>query len=280
MTGMRRVWMAAGLLAVAANCTLTQKASDLETGVAKALVSEEQEAQLGEQVHHELEKQGVKLSQDPVVNKYAEGLLAQLTPRAARDRQTSWHVHVIDDAKTVNAFATPGGHLYVYTGLLLTADNESEVVGVIAHEVGHVVARHAARQLVAQYGLQSVAQLALGENPGLLSQVAAGTLGNGVLLAHSRHDENEADTYAVQYAAAANYDPRGIAMFFRKLPGKKDPRVDRVMAYLQTHPATPDRIEHVNQVIAREHLAGSKVGVAELASIKQRLQGMTPVSSR
>lgn len=280
MKSIHRVWLAAALLAVAANCSLTQRA-EAELVVAKALVSDEQESQLGEQIHQELHAQGVKLSTDPVVTQYAERLLAQITPLAKKDRHTTWHVHVIDDPKTVNAFATPGGHLYLYTGLLLTADNESEVMGVLSHEVGHVVARHAARSMVAQYGLSAIASLALGQNPNLLEQVAAAVVANGTLLAHSRADENEADLYAVRYSAAAGYDPRGIAMFFRKLPGKNDnPKTQRLLSYLQTHPATPDRIEHVNQVIAREHLSGAKVGAQELAPIKQRLQVGTPVSSR
>ena len=279
MKSIHRVWLSAGLLALAANCSLTAQLPEAEIAVAKALVSDEQENQLGLQFHQELEAQGIKLSKDPVVTKYAEGLLAQLTPYAKKDRDTEWHVHVIDDPKTVNAFATPGGHLYVYTGLLLTADNESEVVGVLAHEVGHVVRRHSARQLVSQYGLQTIAAVALGENPNMLKQIGAAVVSNGTLLAHSRADENEADVCAVRYSAAAGYDPRGIAMFFRKLPAKSG-SLNKVLTYLQTHPATADRIENVNQVIAREHLAGSKVGVQELAAIKQHLSMGAPVSWR
>src|SRR5439155_11563912 len=121
-----------------------------ETAVAKALISEEQEAMIGEQLHQELAKQNVKMSTDPLVNQYVAGLLEKIKPLAMQERKTDLHVHVIDDLKTVSAFATPGGHVYVYTGLLTTADNEAEVVGVLSHEVGHVVARHAARQIVAQ----------------------------------------------------------------------------------------------------------------------------------
>ncbi len=279
MRSIHRVWLAAGLLAVAANCSLTQSLPEAELAVAKVLVSDEQEKQLGLQVHQELEQEGVKLSKDPVVTKYVDGLVAQIVPHAKKDRDTDYHVHVIDDPKTVNAFATPGGHLYVYTGLLLSADNESEVVGVMAHEVGHVVRRHSARQLVAQYGLQTIAAVALGENPNMLKQIGAAIVANGAILAHSRADEHEADLYAVRYAAKAGYDPRGIAMFFRKLPAKSG-TLNKVLTYLQTHPATTDRIENVNQIIAREHLSGSKVGQAELQAIKQHLQMGAPVSWR
>jgi beta-barrel assembly-enhancing protease len=279
MRSIHRVWLAAGLLAVAANCSLTQQLPEAEIAVAKALVSDEQEAQLGQQIHQELQAEGMKFSNDPVLTKYVEGLVAKIAPYARKDRDVPFTVHVIEDPKTVNAFVTPGGHVYVYTGLLLAADNESEVLGVLAHELGHVVRRHAARQLVAQFGLQTVAALALGENPNVLKQVGAAIVANGALLANSRGDEKEADTYAVRYTAQAGYDPRGIAMFFRKLPAKSG-TLNKLLTYLQTHPATPDRIEHVNQVIAREHLAGSKVGKEELQAIKQHLQTGAPVSWR
>lgn len=279
MRSIHRVWLSAGLLALIANCSLTSQLPEAELAVAKALVSDDQEKQLGAQVHQQLEADGVKLSKDPVVNKYAEGLLAQLLPHARKDRETDWHVHVIDDPKTVNAFATPGGHLYLYTGLLLTADNESEVVGVLAHEVGHVVRRHSARQLVAQYGLQTVAAVALGSDPNMLKQISAAVVANGAILAHSRADENEADVYAVRYSAAAGYDPRGIAMFFRKLPAKSG-TLNKLLTYVQTHPASADRIENVNAVIAREHLSGAKIGEAELKAMKQHLTMGAPVSWR
>jgi beta-barrel assembly-enhancing protease len=279
MKSIHRVWLAAGILAVAANCSLTQQLPEAELAVAKALVSDEQENQIGEQIHQQLNAEGIKLSKDPVVTKYAEGLLAQLTPHAKKDRDTSWHVHVVEDPKTVNAFATPGGHLYIYTGLLLAADNESEVIGVLAHEVGHVVRRHSARQLVAQYGLQTVAAVALGQDANMLKQITAAVVANGAILAHSRADENEADVYAVRYAAQAGYDPRGIAMFFRKLPAKNG-TLNKVLTYTQTHPATPDRIEKVNATIAREHLAGSKLGKPELDALKQHLAMGAPVSWR
>src|SRR6185503_4830008 len=145
-----------------------------ETAIAEALISDQQEAQLGLQVKSQLEKEGIRYLQDAVVKDYVTNIFRRIMPFAEKDRPgVHWNLYVIDDMKTVNAFATPGGNLYVYTGLLNAADNEAEVAGVLAHEAGHVVARHSARQLVNAYGLQTVAQLALGQNPGLMQQVAA-----------------------------------------------------------------------------------------------------------
>ena len=279
MTSIHRAWPRAALLAVALSCTTIEGREDAEIAVADALISDQQEAQLGAQIHHELEREGVRFSRDPVVTKYVEGLFAQLVPFARKDRDAPYHIHVIDDPKTVNAFATPGGHLYLYSGLLAAASTESEVVGVLAHELGHVVAHHSARQMVKQYGLQTIAALALGQDPNLLAVVGANLLASGALLAHSRADELEADTYAVRYSAAADYDPRGIALFFRRLPTIEG-RWGKVLSWLQTHPTPPDRIEWVNQVIARERLSGAKVGAESLQPIKERIASQLPVSRR
>src|SRR5689334_1885744 len=116
-----------------------------ETAVADVLISDEQEAQLGQQFHDELAKENVKYLNDAVVTGYVQGIVNKLEPQARQERNVALKLFVIDDPKTVNAFATPGGYLYVYTGLLLAADNEAEVAGVMGHEIGHVIGRHIAR---------------------------------------------------------------------------------------------------------------------------------------
>src|ERR1700687_5397749 len=142
------VWLTAVFLALAAGvgCSARQRV-DFETAAAKALVSDEQEQQLGLQVKDELEqKQHVKYVTDPVINSYVQSVIDRILPLAKKDRPNQkWELHVIDDLKTVNAFATPGGYIYVYSGLLVEAGNEAELAGVLAHESGHVVARHIAR---------------------------------------------------------------------------------------------------------------------------------------
>src|SRR6185295_7801264 len=159
-------------------------------GMAKALVSDEEEAQLGAQVKQELEKQGTKYIQDPEIVNYVRGVAQKIFVSADKDRPgVKWQVYVIDDPKQVNAFATPGGYLYVFTGLLAAADNEAEVIGVMGHEVGHVLARHFARQLVQTYTLQGLLAVILGDNPNVLAELAANLAAQGFLLKHSREDE-------------------------------------------------------------------------------------------
>ncbi len=273
---MFRSLLIAGALTLSA-CTAHQRIAT-ETAIADALISEEQERQLGEQVHAELERQGIRYVDDPVVLSFVDGIAGRILSIARKERSSPWHVHVVDDLNTVNAFATPGGHIYVYTGLLAAAGSEAEIAGVLAHEAGHVVARHSARQLVHAYGLQTVAALALGQDPSLLQQLGASLASTGVLLAHSRAAENEADAYAVRYASAAGYDPHGIAQFFEKLL-QQSGRTPKVLTWLSTHPATEDRIANVNRMIAEQGLTGSYQGSGQLQAIQQRLNA-APVSAR
>lgn len=243
----------------------------VEKGAATVLVSDEQEKQLGLQVRQELDKQGVKYLNDPQVVDYVKRMATPILQAANSERKgVDWQISVIDDPKTVNAFATPGGYVYVYTGLLLTAANEGEVAGVLAHEAGHVVARHSARQLVNAYGLQTVAEMALGKNPGAVSQVAAAIVGNGALLAHSRNDETEADELGARFSSAAGYDPHGLVTFFQKLMAEQG-KTPKILTWLSTHPATEDRIQHVNQYIAQNNLRGSKTDSPEFQAAKARI---------
>jgi predicted Zn-dependent protease len=255
----------------AASCATTGLGS-VEKGVAEVLISPDDENKLGLQFKQELEqKQHVVYYNDPAVVNYVRGVADRVITFGKRDRpDVQWQVNVIDDSKTVNAFATPGGYLYVYSGLIMAADNEAELAGVMAHETGHVVARHSARQMVDAYGLQAVTELAFGKNPGLLGQVASGVGTKGFMLANSRSDETEADEYGARYAAAAGYDPHGLVTFFGKLRAQEG-NSPRFLAILSDHPATPDRIDHVNAYIAQKGLRGTNTGATAFGPIKQRV---------
>ncbi len=245
-----------------------------EKAAAELLISDEQEDQIGLQVKQELEqKQHIQYVQDPAIVDYVNRIATPLLQEASRDRKgVKWKVSVINDPKTVNAFATPGGYLYVYTGLLLAADNEAQVAGVLAHEAGHVVGRHSARAMVNAFGLQAITQLALGKNPGAAAQVAAQLVGGGAMLAHSRSEETEADEYGARYAAGVNYDPRALITFFEKLQ-KMQGSTPGVLKWLSDHPTNAERINHLEQYIAQHGLHGTEIGAERLAPIKQKLGG-------
>lgn len=256
------------LLVLNLGCTAMQRRS-AEKAVAQVLISQEQESQLGLQVHDELLKQNTKFLQNPAVTQYVEGLAGKLIVQSERDRPLRWSWFVIDDPSTVNAFATPGARVYVYSGLLLAAQNEAEVVGVLGHEMGHVVGRHSARQLVASYGLQTLTQVALGNDAADLTKIAAALAGKGAQLAYGRDMELEADHDGARYASGAGYDPRGLATFFQKLEGSGGG--GGVLTFLSTHPAPSDRIAAVNAQIASQSLAGTELGVASLKAAQAQL---------
>ncbi|HEX5746071.1 MAG TPA: M48 family metallopeptidase [Archangium sp.] len=240
---------------------------------AALLISDQQEAQLGMQVKQELEtKEKIKYVEDPAVVEYVNNLAKPILQAANRDRaNVKWKVSVIDDPKTVNAFATPGGYLYVYTGLLLAADNEAELAGVLGHEAAHVTGRHSAQALILQYGQQAIIEAALGKNPGTAAQIASSLAGTGTGLAFSRSNETEADELGAKYTSAAGYDPHGLVTFFQKLASAEG-KTPGFMKWLSTHPPSADRVQHLNSYIAKNHLTGSNQGTGGLAAIKARLK--------
>jgi predicted Zn-dependent protease len=249
----------------------------VETTAAKALISPEQAKQVGLQVQSELEKQGVQFVKDGTVDgwvaKVADPLFA--VARKARPDLKDWRVHVIDDPKTVNAFATTGGDLYVYSGLILLADDGAELAGVIAHEIGHVALYHVQRQMVDAVGLEALAALALGKNPGVASQLVAGVGGKMAMLANSRGDEKQADDWGVVHANEAGYDPRGLVRFFEKLQAQEG-HAPQALRWLSDHPTTPSRIQDIESEIQRNQLHATGQGPGGLDAVKAALGRLPP----
>ncbi|MDP2315751.1 MAG: M48 family metallopeptidase [Pseudomonadota bacterium] len=279
---MRRWWLVAALaLSVggAPACTARQRVK-LETKVATALVSEAQEREIGRQIHKELDHQGVEYVRDPFVVDYVEDIVARLATEVRREGATDEvHVHVIDDLKIVNAFATPGGHLYVFSGLLLAAGDEAEVAGVLGHELGHIVAKHPARRLALAMGYQALASLALGRDPEEIKQVAASLLGGGVLAAHGRGEENEADQLGIAYLHRAGYDPAGLVRFFKRVREMQgDPPA--VLIWLSSHPATGARIDRVREIIRGRGWEGGEEGKDVHQRVQRALRPPAPTRGR
>jgi predicted Zn-dependent protease len=270
-----RNWTIVPVLSIAvtaAACAGAQRVQT-ETALAKVLVSDAEAEKIGEQVHVELEKQGVRYVRDSTVTTYVEALGQKIFDLARDDRPgVDYHVHVIDDPKSVNAFATPGGHIYIYSGLLLAAANEAELAGVLGHETGHVAGRHVERAMVNAYGLQALSALALGENPSAAAAIAASLTGTGLLRAHSRSEEIEADEYGARYLSRLGYDPHAMITFFQKLQ-QSEGRSPRALGWLHTHPVTSERIENLQDYIARNGLKGGTLNAERHRSIQSRLAG-------
>jgi predicted Zn-dependent protease len=205
------------------------------------LISIEDEWTLGNQLAQEVAKE-VRLSNDPVLNDYVTSVGRRIIAQTpAPFNQLPWDFHVVVDP-SVNAFAIPGGHVYVNTGLIATATNASELASVMAHEISHVVARHSTEQISRQYGLSIIAGLVLGQNPGQLTQIAAQIVATGAVARFSRDAEREADKLGIQFMAAAGFNPNGMVTMFEKLLAQQKSEPSRVEQFFSSHPLTEERV--------------------------------------
>ncbi len=259
------------LLALAATsvglnaCKTTTGAVNKTTeAAARVLLPPSEEVKLGAQLSAETEKE-LTIHADADVQKYISAL-GQKVAAAAKGRTPdgiTFTFKVVDDPATVNAFAMPGGYIYIYSGLLLKAESEAEVIGVLGHEVAHVTQRHVAERLVAAYGLQTVTDMAIGKNPGQLSQIAAGLAANGYLLKYGRDQERESDRVGLSYVLRAGYNPQGMVSFFEKLAagGPRPPVI------LSSHPDPADRAEELQKLIAKQSSVPKKTGEEEFEAM-------------
>lgn len=142
---------------------------------------------------------------------------------------------------------------------------------VVAHEIAHVTSRHVAQRMVQAYGLEAIASVALGENPGMLEKMVAGLLVQGTLLKNSRDDESEADEKGVGAVSRAGFDPNGLVDFFRVLQAGEG-NLPAVLAFLSDHPATSDRIQALQAQIREQRLGGKERNPQSLQAIQARLR--------
>ncbi len=166
-----------------------------------------------------------------------------------------WSVKIVNADNVQNAFACPGGKLYVYTGLIKYLDNEAQLAGVMAHEIAHAAARHSSKQIAKSNTIDWGTSLALGKNPGAIASMVAQIAGGVGNLAFSRSDESEADALAVYYLSNTDYNPLGVAGFFQKL--QAEGQGSQGPTFLSTHPSSSDRIQRIQ---AAWQANGSKKG--------------------
>ncbi len=196
---------------------------------------------MGKQYAQQVES-GAKLVTDPVVTEYVNRLGQNLVRNS--DARVPFTIKVID-SDDINAFALPGGFFYVNSGLILNADNDAELAGVMAHEIGHVAACHAAREQTRGElaNLASIPLIFVGGGIGYAVQNAAGLLVPAGFLKFSREFEAQADYLGLQYMYKAGYDPQAFIDFFEKIEAKEKKKPGLLDRTFETHPPTPDRIE-------------------------------------
>src|SRR6266542_3268022 len=206
----------------------------------KMAAGTEKEVRIGRQVAAEVDKEA-KFVDDPIITEYVNRVGLNIVLHS--DAKVPFTIKVIDSDE-VNAFALPGGFFYVNKGLILAADNEAELAGVMAHEIGHVAARHAMENQTKATFLEYLAlggSIFLGGIPGLIYQNTAGLGLLGAFMKFSRSAEEEADKLGVQYMYAAGYDPTAMATMFEKLEAKNKKKPGLIARAFASHPAPPER---------------------------------------
>lgn len=179
-----------------------------------------------------------------------------------------WKLYIIQDDNVQNAFCTPGGYIYVYTGLIKYLDNASSLAGVLGHEMAHADRRHSTQQLTKQYGISLLVSVVAGTtNAGQLAEIA----GNLTSLAFSREHEKDADEHSVIYLCPTQYRADGAADFFQKIEAQGG---SNIPAFLSTHPNPDNRIVNIqakDNTLGCNNSPGNQVELTEYAAFKANL---------
>ena len=214
----------------------------------------------------------LKLVDDPVVNEYVNRIGQNLVRNS--DAKVPFTIKVVDD-DSINAMALPGGFLYVNTGLILAADDETELAGAMAHEIAHVALRHATRQMTrAQIlNLATVPLVVVSGLPGIIGPQVANLALPATLLRFNRNFEAEADYFGLQYMYKTGYDPNALLTFFEKIAAREKKKPGMLSKAFATHPQTPDRMRKSQEEIAsilppRDHYVET---TSEFSEVKARL---------
>ncbi len=247
---------------------------DRDVGNGVNFYSVEKEIALGKGMAAEVERQA-KVIDDPILAEYVNRVGQNLVRNS--DAKVPFTIKLLDSDE-VNAFALPGGFLFVNTGLILKADSESELAGVLAHEIAHVAARHGTRQASRGQlaGIASVPLIFVGGWAGYGAWQGANLAIPLCFLNFSRAFEREADYLGLQYLYKAGYDPTSFVDFFEKLQSMETRKPGSVSKAFSTHPMTDDRIKAAQEEIRRILIAKPEyvVNTSEFNDVKKRLASL------
>jgi predicted Zn-dependent protease len=215
------------------------------------------------------------LLRNPEAIAYVQRIVNQLisAPDVKYRGTFAYKAEIINDDRTVNAFCTPGGYIYVYTGLLTMLDNEAALAGVLGHEIAHAELRHSTSRMTKAYGIQLLMEIALGNNANRHVELAANAFAGLGLLKNSRNDEMEADEFSFRYMRSTSWYPGAITYFFDKVKGRRAGDLERL---LSTHPLPQDRIEATERRVRDANVpppSESSLNARGYTAFKQVLSG-------
>jgi predicted Zn-dependent protease len=234
------------------------------------LVSVNDEVAIGRKAQQDVRRQVPSL-RDATVNSYIDNLGRRIAARADGPRYP--YTFDVANKRDINAFALPGGPIWVHRGLIDAAQNEAQLAGVIAHEVAHIANRHAAEQMTkgtfANVGLGLLGAFLGNGTGGQIAQLGAGFAANATMMKFSRDHEREADVKALQYMKRAGYDPRGMVEFLQVLRSRQGRDPGSVRTFFSSHPAPAERVARLQQQANR--LAGGRRDSQAFRNVQVRL---------
>lgn len=265
---MKNVMIAIGMFGLV---TLHSSCSNVGKGkTGFNLFTIQQDRELGAQVAMELEGNPQEYpildsSRNVAAYKYLYDMRDKIlnSGKVIHQKEFQWRLRIIHDDNTLNAFCTPGGYIYVYTGLIRFLDAEDQLAGVMGHEIAHADFRHSTRQITQMYGLQMMLNVLAGDRDALKT-ITGGLIG----LRFSRKHETEADEASVHYLCPTDWDAAGGAKFFQKiteLGGAKPPE------FLSTHPSPDNRIDNFYNIKIAQGCSGDKENKDRYTQFKSTL---------
>lgn len=198
--------------------------------------------------------------------KYMYQIRDEIFTNAAVDYETTfkWKIAIIKDDNVLNAFCTPGGYIYVYTGIIKYLDKEDDFAGVLGHEIGHAALRHSTDAMAREQGINTLIQIVLGKNPGVLATLAK----NLSSLKYSRCHETQSDEYSVIMLKNSKYKCDGAASFFKKIEAEGG---STTPAFLSTHPSPGSRVESITAKATKEGCINKTAPTTEWGKLKTEL---------
>lgn len=251
--------------------------------LAGCAISTQQEVEMGRSYSQQINSQ-LPIIQDPEVNRYLN-VLGDSIASVADNRSLDWRFFLVD-SKEVNAFAVPGGFVYVNRGLVERATKMDMLAGVLGHEIGHVTERHSVKQMQKAQGANigiTIGCILTGVCNNGITNAAIQVGGSAIFAKFSRSDEADADKVGVEYVTRAGIDPRGIPQMFQVLLDERNRSPGALDAFFQTHPLEEDRITATDTQIARINptvLASLTSDTPRYQDFRRRLMSLPTRNSR